>query len=129
MRVPAFFLVCIVLAFVGGTDLLAQNQDQCLTCHAEPSLSMAKKGRTVSLFIDAAAFKKSAHSSMECVACHEGFKPDDVPHAKRIRPVDCLSCHDGEKLARYKESIHGVMVHIEDRAQPVVVVSRREDVH
>jgi cytochrome b subunit of formate dehydrogenase len=68
---------------------------------------MEKRGKQVSLFVDAAQFRKSAHSDMDCIACHEGFKPDDIPHAKKIKSVDCLSCHAGEKLAKYKESIHG----------------------
>jgi cytochrome b subunit of formate dehydrogenase len=67
---------------------------------------MEKKGKSVSLHVDGLQFKKSAHSDLECVACHENFKPDDIPHARKIKAVNCLSCHDGEKLTHYKESVH-----------------------
>lgn len=68
---------------------------------------MEKKGKTLSLFVDGKAFGASAHAELECVSCHEGFKPDDLPHARRIKPVDCSSCHADEKFANYKQSVHG----------------------
>jgi len=67
---------------------------------------MEKKGRKLSLFVDASMFGKSAHADLECVTCHEGFDPDNIPHAKSIKPVNCLACHDGDQVKRYKESIH-----------------------
>jgi formate dehydrogenase gamma subunit len=96
----------MVVAIPSATHLVAQTKEQCLACHAEQSLSMEKNGKTVSLFVNETSFKKSAHGDLECVACHESFKPDDIPHAKRIKQVDCLNCHDGEKFAHYNESVH-----------------------
>lgn len=107
MRTSKFVAGTIAIALSSALPSPAQTKDQCLACHGDHSLSMQKAGKTVSLFVDAGVFKKSAHSDLECTACHEGFNPDDIPHAKRMRPVNCLSCHDGEQLLRYKESIHG----------------------
>ena len=45
---------------------------------------------------------------LECVACHEGFKPDQLPHAKKITQVKCQNCHDGEQFEKYQKSVHAV---------------------
>jgi cytochrome b subunit of formate dehydrogenase len=108
MKAPISIITYALFLLLLRTGVYAQSSDQCLACHSDQSLSMEKKGKPVSLHVDGLQFKKSAHSDLECVACHENFMPDDIPHAKKIKTVNCLSCHDGEKLARYKESIHGV---------------------
>lgn len=68
---------------------------------------MTKRGKTVPLFVDGSKFAGSAHADIECVMCHEGFKADEIPHAKRIKPVDCMTCHSGDQFAGYHESVHG----------------------
>jgi len=65
---------------------------------------MKKGGQTVPLFVDAARLKSSVHGSADCVDCHKGFKADEMPHAKKILPVDCQSCHE---IAAYGKSVHG----------------------
>lgn len=96
------------LLLVGGSgEVRSQSNEECLTCHAEPSLTMEKRGKTVPLFVEAKAFGRSAHNALECVSCHEGFKPDDLPHARKITPVACLSCHGDDRFQTHAESIHG----------------------
>jgi formate dehydrogenase gamma subunit len=82
----------------------AQKSEDCLICHSDNSLTMKKGGKTVPLFVDAAKLKNSVHGSSDCVDCHKGFKPDETPHAKVIRPVNCQSCHE---IAAYDKSVHG----------------------
>ena len=76
-------------------------------CHTDASLSMTKKGRTVSLFVDGRGFASSAHSELGCVGCHEGFKPSELPHKAKISPVKCLACHEGDQFTDFAESVHG----------------------
>lgn len=101
-------LVFVTLVLL-SPSLLAQTRSDCLTCHAESSLAMEKKGKSVSLFVDGKHFASSAHAELECVACHEGFKADAIPHAKRIKPVDCTTCHADEKFTNYRRSVHGAI--------------------
>lgn len=68
---------------------------------------MQRKGKAVSLFVSDKAFGASTHGELECVACHDGFKPDALPHAKNIKPVDCTSCHADSQFTNYKLSVHG----------------------
>ena len=95
------------LMAAGFGRMIAGGNDECLACHGEKGATMLRKGKTVSLFVDAHAFAGSAHAGLECVSCHEGFSASELPHAKKTRPVNCLSCHDGDRFTHYAESVHG----------------------
>ena len=99
MRTGLALLLSRTIAFAGNTD--------CLACHSDHALTKVKAGKTVSLFVDGDAFGASAHADLECVACHEGFSPTDIPHAAKIKPVNCLSCHNDPQFERYSSSVHG----------------------
>jgi len=87
--------------------LRAQANTDCLMCHGDRSTSMTKGGKTISLYVDPAKFARSAHAGISCVDCHQGFNPSELPHAKKIRPVDCTTCHSDEQFVRYGQSAHG----------------------
>lgn len=86
----------------------AQTDEECLVCHEDATLSMERKGATVSLFVARKAYASSAHADLGCVSCHEGFDPSELPHARKITPVNCLSCHESDGLSNYSQSVHGV---------------------
>lgn len=90
-----------------AVPMAAQTDSDCLACHADKSLSMTKNGRVVSLFVEARAFGASAHNELGCVGCHEGFTPNELPHAPRITPVKCTTCHSGDQFANFALSVHG----------------------
>jgi cytochrome b subunit of formate dehydrogenase len=71
----------------------AQSVDDCLSCHNDRDLTMDKKGKKISLFVDEKSFKKSIHSKIGCISCHKGFNADELPHAEKIVDVNCVSCH------------------------------------
>ncbi len=96
----AFGLLCAPLA-------VAQSDADCLGCHSDASLNTTRKGRTISLHVDGPSFAQSAHAGLGCVACHEGFNAQELPHAPRIVPVNCLSCHQSDELTNFSQSVHG----------------------
>jgi cytochrome b subunit of formate dehydrogenase len=96
----AFFLLLLPV------QLVAQTKSDCLTCHGDKSLTTDRKGKTVSLFVNGKSFAQSIHGELDCVACHEGFKPDQLPHAKKIKKVQCQTCHDGDQFEKYQKSVH-----------------------
>lgn len=96
MRTAGFLILWAFLSFSSG---FAQDNEACLDCHNDPELTMEKKGREISLFIDPAVFGKSAHAKASCIDCHSGFDPDELPHKEDIQPVNCASCHRGEARA------------------------------
>jgi cytochrome b subunit of formate dehydrogenase len=104
----AAILAALALFLSSRADVQAQSNSDCLACHGETSLTKEKKGKTISLFVDAKGFAKSAHADLTCIGCHEGFNPSEIPHAKHVKPVQCTSCHNGEQFENFKKSVHGV---------------------
>ncbi len=96
------FAIFAILYF--APQAFCQSSEDCLLCHSSNDLTMKKGGRTVSLYVNGAHLKSSAHASMPCVECHKGFSPTDIPHAKGIRPVRCQACHE---IAGFEKSVHG----------------------
>jgi len=68
---------------------------------------MEKNGKEVSLFVDEKVLLASPHKKIECLSCHEGFNPEDLPHKENIQPVDCMTCH---KDAKIKHLFHPQMM-------------------
>jgi formate dehydrogenase gamma subunit len=66
----------------------------CLECHSDPKLTLKRAGRLVSLLVDKATLDRSAHRSLECTDCHDGFDAENLPHKSPMARVDCASCHD-----------------------------------
>lgn len=71
----------------------AQINEECLACHSDNSLTMEKKGKTISLFVNEKHLGSSPHKKFSCTACHTGFDPNNVPHKENIVPVQCQTCH------------------------------------
>ncbi len=83
----------VTMAVLTPSFLRAQSSDDCLTCHADSSLSMERNGKTVSIFVDRSILGRSPHHKLVCVACHAGFDAGNIPHKEKIEPVNCLACH------------------------------------
>ncbi len=103
MAISRFPIALAFLFLALPLQLAGQTQSDCLTCHSDNSLMMVKKGKTVSLFVNGKNFSKSVHGELECIACHEGFKADEIPHAKKITAVQCMNCHDGDQFESVPE--------------------------
>jgi cytochrome b subunit of formate dehydrogenase len=85
------------------------NQD-CLTCHANESLTMERDGETISLFVDEETFTGGAHGEKACAECHTDVNSRmERPCASIVRPVACGACH-GEVVEEYDGGIHGRLV-------------------
>jgi len=82
----------LVLAAAGLAPALAASED-CLMCHSDESLTMERRGRELSLYVDEAGFSRSVHASLDCTDCHAGFDPEQMPHKARIEPINCMDCH------------------------------------
>jgi formate dehydrogenase gamma subunit len=95
--------LAVLLVVLPGL-LRAQSNEDCLACHNQPDLTVRKNGQEVQLHVDQDVLKQSVHASLDCVACHQGFNPSRIPHAKNIQPVQCQTCHDA---GTYDKSVHG----------------------
>jgi cytochrome b subunit of formate dehydrogenase len=84
---PLFFVAIFII------PSYAQSNDECLACHSDNSLTMEKRGKTISLFVDDTHLLTSPHKKLSCTACHTGFDPNNIPHKEHISPVQCQTCH------------------------------------
>lgn len=92
------FLVALTILLLGSISLLTQTKkiadnSHCLSCHDDPTITMTKNGKEISLEVKKHIYSRSVHSSLKCDKCHEGFNPDEIPHKEVITEVNCLSCH------------------------------------
>jgi cytochrome b subunit of formate dehydrogenase len=104
----------------------AQSDDQCLECHANPSLKEPKNNHLANVFIDLEKHKNSVHNKQPCTKCHiethaqtdtvcqdkDAFSKwisvgsvIDDPSCAEIKDVNCATCHSKEKEV-YQESVH-----------------------
>lgn len=101
-------LILSVILILSTAGLLnAQSREDCLMCHSDRDLTMERRGREVSLFVDESPLKKSPHRKLLCVACHIGFSAEDIPHKEKIQPVNCMTCHRDAPL---KHRFHPQMI-------------------
>ncbi len=87
-------LVVAGLRGAESTAAAAPSSAACLECHSDRTLTTKRAGKVVSLFVDPAALKHSAHPALDCIDCHEGLDPDRIPHARKPVAVACASCHE-----------------------------------
>lgn len=91
------------------STMMAQSNDLCMMCHEDNSLTMEKNGKEISLFVDRASFQVSPHKALDCISCHTGFDPDELPHKEKITPVDCSPCHS-ETMKSFTHSKHAAVL-------------------
>ncbi|MEY4090646.1 MAG: hypothetical protein RJB55_2917 [Verrucomicrobiota bacterium] len=98
---PLACVFALVAAHVPSAEPPAPSDAACVDCHSEPTLSLKRGGRVVSLFVDRAMVTASAHASLACVDCHEKFDGDAIPHRQPMNAVDCSACHEETGVKRH----------------------------
>ena len=104
-------LAALVLASTSALSATAPAptpgvNETCLMCHADKD---AKSAAGKSIAVDADKFKASVHGgmSLKCTDCHSDVSAQKLPHADKLKPVDCATCHD-KAVAEYAGTAHGV---------------------
>jgi nitrate/TMAO reductase-like tetraheme cytochrome c subunit len=113
--IPALRAACAMLLLLGCTAFAAAPKapaapppsvvDTCMMCHADKD---AKGAGGKSIAVDAAKFGKSVHGELQlkCTDCHADVSADKLPHAEKLKPVDCATCHD-KAAKEYAGTVHG----------------------
>jgi formate dehydrogenase gamma subunit len=98
----ALFLLAALPAFAG-----LKNSD-CLDCHGDNTLFKTNSaGKAISLFVDAAKLKLSAHATNACISCHADITTKHPDDNQPVAPVNCGLCH-ARQTASYQSSVHGL---------------------
>jgi len=112
------------------TPAQLEEQDTCLTCHADESLAVdLPSGERRSLHVDLDKFKASVHGrKLTCVDCHAEMK--EIPHPERSFKSardftvayyeQCKRCHFSE-YTKTLDSVHYAALARGDRTAPLCV--------
>ena len=102
----AAFLFASAQVFAATNAVEKFTSADCLDCHTDAHNTRVVNGEKVALALfPTNGFKKSVHSELDCIDCHDGIK--ELVHDKNVPPPNCASCHEKEQKA-YAESIHGM---------------------
>ncbi len=118
--ITRLFSLIIFLTVLLTQNVLAQSNDDCLTCHDDPTLTMVRNGKKVSMYVKPNTFLPSVHKDVECVECHEDAYDEDYLHAdnqKKLLPVDCGKCHK-EANMEFFAGIHGQALSLNEPYAP-----------
>ncbi len=99
------FAALAVTAFAATPAATPAPNDTCMMCHADRD---AKSGAGKSIAVDADRFKASVHGELglKCTDCHADVSAQKIPHADKLKPVNCGTCHE-KAVAEYQGTVHG----------------------
>lgn len=100
----ALLLVTLIL-LPGSTARAKGDDDTCLACHGDKTMTTQHGKQTVSLYVDGKRFSGSVHAPLSCTGCHSDLEGKDIPHPPPGK-VDCGNCHADEQ-AKHAKSLHG----------------------
>jgi predicted CXXCH cytochrome family protein len=92
--------------------VLTESQ-YCLTCHRGRLRMTMKNGELLSVYVDVASLRNSAHGRLQCTACHSNFSKTRHPvrvfssiHSYILTNAElCKKCHP-DAYTKYESSIH-----------------------
>jgi hypothetical protein len=107
-------LAGVVFLGIGPSQVLADDNQDCLNCHADYRLVKVtqQEGKT-SLYVNPADLASSVHAEFDCTTCHQDFDAGGLHDSSLITPLTklseaevCSSCHQ-EESAVFLASSHG----------------------
>ena len=104
----AGFIMAFAVLFAAvpaGAMTAAEQNQTCLMCHGDKSMTTKHAGKVISLFVDGKKFTPSVHGSVGCTGCHADLEGKDFPHPTPAK-VNCGTCHSQEQDL-YSKSLHG----------------------
>jgi cytochrome b subunit of formate dehydrogenase len=98
-------LIVSLLAWACAARAEQKLRDKdCLTCHADSTLTTDVNGRQVSLYVDGNKLSHSVHGRLfACVDCHTDVK--SLAHETTPKKIRCVQCHANAGKA-YALSVH-----------------------
>ena len=101
----AIFTLALLVAISAVAGL--KNSD-CLDCHGDDTLVKTNAaGKGISLFVDVAKFKLSAHKTNACINCHADLTAKHPDDNRPVALVNCALCH-ARQAESFNASVHGL---------------------
>ncbi len=114
---PGIFLLACLGLLCPAPRALAQENEECLACHGDVTLTTERGGKTVSVYVNEKKFAGSVHASQPCVTCHMDLAGKEFPHEGTPARVECATCH-GEIAEQHTSSLHGKALARKDPLAP-----------
>lgn len=111
-----FFFFCLFVALSAAA--LAQENEDCLACHEDNTLTKTVNGKKISVFVDRQKLASSVHAGNKCIDCHVDLKDSDFPHKENVDKAKCTNCHERENQD-YAISLHGKATARGDKLAPL----------
>lgn len=102
---------------LAAASLPAQENADCMLCHADKTQMGKRQGKTISVFVNEKKFAASVHGTVPCVGCHSDLAGQEFPHAEDLAAVDCGTCH-AEQQEQHAKSLHGKAIRRGDPLAP-----------
>ncbi len=99
-------ILLAVFLFTIPLYLTSSDNETCMECHSDDSLTTIRGGVEVSLFVDIKIHNRSVHTDQDCINCHEDADVEEFPHGEKLELVNCGNCHD-EPQEDFDSGIHG----------------------
>ena len=107
-RGHSLFFALSVLFLAAVPAFAGVKNSDCLDCHGDNTLFKTNSaGKAISLYVDAARLKLSAHRTNECISCHADVTAKHPDDNLLLAPVNCGRCH-ARQAASYNASVHGL---------------------
>ncbi|MFH2201841.1 MAG: hypothetical protein ABIJ96_01880 [Elusimicrobiota bacterium] len=110
-------LLAGALSLLAAAGPASSRAQECFDCHGEAGFQTERDGKPLSLHVDQKKFAASVHQGLACVSCHADLEGKEIPHAERLRPVDCGVCH-AEPQKKFADSLHGKALARGDKLAP-----------
>ena len=102
------FSFLLALGLVVTPVFAGVKDSDCLDCHGDNTLVKTNAaGKPVSLFVDVAKFKLSAHRTNACISCHADLTTKHPDDNKSVALVNCALCH-ARQTESFNASVHGL---------------------
>ena len=105
--IRSFYLLLVAGLLAAVSVFAGVKNSDCLDCHGDNTLFKTNAaGRGISLFVDGAKFKLSAHKTNACISCHEDVTAKHPDENKPVAVVNCGRCHQRQSES-FSASVHG----------------------
>ena len=85
---------------------MPDENETCMMCHSDNTLTGTKNGRKTSMYVDAHKYLNSVHYFNSCIDCHTDIEDPDMPHDDDLKPATCNTCHS-DAVEEFDMSFHG----------------------
>jgi cytochrome b subunit of formate dehydrogenase len=87
------FFIAFLQIILFSVFSFSQSNEDCLMCHNDDTMTMEKDGKEISISVSEKEFNSHKHAKLQCISCHVGFDPDEMPHSENLIPKNCSDCH------------------------------------